>query len=70
MTANERKALRNELPGYAKRLPSAWDQVQASLKAREARSRRLDRLGTLLGIVVLGVSIPFIVGAFIWLIAP
>lgn len=74
MTAGERKALRNELPGYAPRLVSAWDQTQVALKARQAvaerRSRRLDALGTVLGIIALGLAIPFIIGGLIWLVAP
>lgn len=70
MTAGERKALRNELPGYAPRLVSTWDKTQAALRARQAaaerRSGALDRVGTVLG----GLAIVAFFGFIIWLVAP
>lgn len=69
MTAGERKALRNELPGYAPRLVTPYDLNLAAQQAAEARSKRLDRVGTVLGGLALGISIPLVFGAFIWLLA-
>lgn len=69
MTADERRALRNELPGYAPRLVSAWDQVQAELRERQKRAQRRRAYLRLTGLILGGLAVPFVAFGLIWLIA-